>query len=115
MLCLVCPIVRLHGGCDLLDMTISLLHAGEVNAKCINACLAPVASLDGCSVVTVEGLGDCTKGFNPVQGAHALLSSGAEALTSTSWSGGPVDKAGRKMRGLQPCSQPVMLTEAGLP
>lgn len=44
------------------------MHTGEVRAKCINACLAPVASLDCCSVVTVEGLGDCVKGFNPVQG-----------------------------------------------
>ena len=44
---------------------------GEVRAKCINACLAPVASLDCCSVVTVEGLGDCVKGFNPVQGMRS--------------------------------------------
>ena len=36
--------------------------------RCINACLAPVATLDCCSVVTVEGLGDCSKGFHPVQG-----------------------------------------------
>jgi hypothetical protein len=43
-----------------------------VTTKCINACLAPVASLDGCSVVTAEGLGDCTRGFNPVQGTLPL-------------------------------------------
>ena len=42
--------------------------AGQLRTKCINACLCPVGSLDGCSVVTVEGLGNAQIGFNAVQG-----------------------------------------------
>ena len=46
--------------------------AGTTSSKCINACLAPIASLDGCSIMTVEGLGSCSSGFNPVQGMAAV-------------------------------------------
>ena len=49
-----------------------LVSAGITSSRCINACLAPIASLDGCSIVTVEGLGSCSSGFNPVQGMAAL-------------------------------------------
>ncbi|KAK9918869.1 hypothetical protein WJX75_007680 [Coccomyxa subellipsoidea] len=58
-----------EGGCGSCSVEVYRIDSssGEVRAKCINACLAPVASLDCCSVVTVEGLGDCVKGFNPVQ------------------------------------------------
>ena len=43
--------------------------ADSVKVTCINSCLAPVGTMDGSSIITVEGLGDCTKGFHPVQGA----------------------------------------------
>ena len=56
--------------------------ADSAKGKCINACLAPIASLDGCSVVTVEGLGNCVKGFNPVQGKAS--SHRAELVPSSS-------------------------------
>ena len=43
-------------------------HADSVKVTCINSCLAPIGTMDGSSIITVEGLGDCTKGFHPVQG-----------------------------------------------
>ena len=48
------------------------MPSGQLTTRCINACLCPVGSLDGCSVVTVEGLGNAQDGFNPVQGKLAL-------------------------------------------
>lgn len=51
-------------------LIVSLTAAGKVNTKCINACLCPVGSLDGCSVVTVEGMGNAQTGFNAVQGVY---------------------------------------------
>ena len=48
----------------------SLTAAGKINTKCINSCLCPVGSLDGCSVVTVEGMGNAQIGFNAVQGVY---------------------------------------------
>ena len=51
-------------------LVVSLTAAGNVNTKCINACLCPVGSLDGCSVVTVEGMGNAQTGFNAVQGVY---------------------------------------------
>jgi xanthine dehydrogenase/oxidase len=35
--------------------------------RAVNACLAPAASIDGCHVITVEGLGNTRKGLHPVQ------------------------------------------------
>lgn len=45
------------------------MGADSVKVTCINSCLAPIGTMDGSSIITVEGLGDCTKGFHPVQGA----------------------------------------------
>ncbi|BDA48926.1 probable indole-3-acetaldehyde oxidase [Coccomyxa sp. Obi] len=63
-----------EGGCGSCSVEVYRLDpaSGKVSMRCINACLAPVASLDCCSVVTVEGLGDCSKGFHPVQGTQRI-------------------------------------------
>ena len=65
---------RLFGIILHLMLKSNALHAGKTTSKCINACLAPIASLDGCSIVTVEGLGNCFSGFNPVQGYFFMQS-----------------------------------------
>ncbi|CAL5222937.1 g5372 [Coccomyxa viridis] len=62
-----------EGGCGSCSVEVYQYNpsSGSTTTKCINACLAPIASLDGCSIVTVEGLGNCSSGFNPVQDAIA--------------------------------------------
>ena len=47
---------------------------GLVQTRSINSCLAPLGTLDGVQIITVEGLGNSKKGFNPVQGAAQLTS-----------------------------------------
>ena len=45
---------------------------GQVQTRSINSCLAPLGTLDGVQIITVEGLGNSKKGFSPVQGATQL-------------------------------------------
>ena len=50
--------------------------AGRIQTRSINSCLAPIGTLDGVQVITVEGLGNSKKGFHPVQGdalTHVVL------------------------------------------
>ncbi|KAL0029788.1 hypothetical protein WJX77_000034 [Trebouxia sp. C0004] len=58
-----------EGGCGACSVQIHELDngSGQLKTRCINACLCPIGSLDGCSVVTVEGLGNAQIGFNAVQ------------------------------------------------
>ncbi|KAA6423444.1 MAG: Aldehyde oxidase, partial [Trebouxia sp. A1-2] len=58
-----------EGGCGSCSVQVHELddESGQLKTRCINACLCPVGSLDGCSVVTVEGLGNAQIGFNAVQ------------------------------------------------
>lgn len=44
-----------------------LYPAGKVSTRSINSCLAPIGGLGGAAVTTVEGLGNSTKGFHPIQ------------------------------------------------
>ena len=39
----------------------------------VNSCLLPVGALEGCHIITSEGLGNSRTGFNQVQGALVLL------------------------------------------
>lgn len=39
----------------------------QVVHKAINACIAPLCSVDGCHVITVEGIGKIESGLHPVQ------------------------------------------------
>lgn len=56
---------------DPTDVVISSAAAAStpktVVHKAINACLAPLCSVEGCHVVTVEGIGSIAKGLHPVQ------------------------------------------------
>ena len=39
-----------------------------VRHRAVNACLAPLCSVDWCAVTTVEGIGSVKTGLHPVQG-----------------------------------------------
>ncbi|CAF1001889.1 unnamed protein product [Rotaria sp. Silwood1] len=53
-----------EGGCGACTVLISRCidrNSDEIEHRTINACLAPICSIDGCHVVTVEGLGSTNK------------------------------------------------------
>ncbi|KAK7325036.1 hypothetical protein VNO77_29072 [Canavalia gladiata] len=58
-----------EGGCG--ACTVMVSHYDRKLRKCshyaINACLAPVYSVEGMHVITVEGLGSCKRGLHPIQ------------------------------------------------
>jgi xanthine dehydrogenase/oxidase len=58
-----------EGGCG--ACTVMLSHYDDKTDKIIhrsvNACLFPLAALDGHHVITVEGIGSTTKGLHPIQ------------------------------------------------
>lgn len=61
-------------GCGACTVMISQLNSnGIVEHRSVNACLAPLCSVDGCAVVTVEGIGSTRAGLHPVQERIAAL------------------------------------------
>ncbi|KAE9585980.1 putative xanthine dehydrogenase [Lupinus albus] len=58
-----------EGGCG--ACTVMVSHYDRKLRKClhyaINACLAPLYSVEGMHVITVEGLGSCKRGLHPIQ------------------------------------------------
>jgi xanthine dehydrogenase/oxidase len=53
-----------EGGCGACTLLVSQcvdLDSGHIKHRTANACLAPVCSVDGCHVITVEGLGSVSK------------------------------------------------------
>ncbi|CAF3626478.1 unnamed protein product [Rotaria socialis] len=60
-----------EGGCGACTVMISRCidrESGKVEHRTINACLAPLCSVDGCHVITVEGLGSVNKSnIHPIQ------------------------------------------------
>jgi xanthine dehydrogenase/oxidase len=54
-------------------MVSSLNPEGKVEHRAVNACLAPLCSVDSCAVVTVEGIGSTKTGLHPVQERIAAL------------------------------------------
>ncbi|KAK9835884.1 hypothetical protein WJX74_010187 [Apatococcus lobatus] len=57
-----------EGGCGACSVEIiKCSPEGEHRRTALNACLAPVGTLDGASVHTSESLGNQTKGFSPIQ------------------------------------------------
>ncbi|KAJ7980773.1 putative Xanthine dehydrogenase [Quillaja saponaria] len=58
-----------EGGCG--ACTVMVSQYDRKMTKCvhyaINACLAPLYSVEGMHVITVEGLGNCKRGLHPVQ------------------------------------------------
>lgn len=59
-----------EGGCGACTVMVSSFIDGKVSNKSVNSCLAPILTVDGSSVTTVEGVGtkDC---LHPVQEAIA--------------------------------------------
>ena len=49
-----------EGGCGACTVTVSSFD-GSLRHRAVNACLAPLCSVDGCHVMTVEGIGTTTE------------------------------------------------------
>ena len=58
-----------EGGCGACTIMVSAWDAasGRPRHRAVNACLAPLYSVEGCAVVTVEGIGNRDAGLHPVQ------------------------------------------------
>jgi len=58
-----------EGGCGACTVMVSHFDqaSGKIQHRSVNACLAPLCSVDGHHVVTVEGIGNSQKGLHPVQ------------------------------------------------
>jgi hypothetical protein len=68
-----------EGGCGACSVLCSSYDAGSgtTSTRVINACLAPVAALDGCAITTSQGLGNSRAGHHPVQGGRRARCLGA--------------------------------------
>lgn len=58
-----------EGGCGACTVMVSSWEAaeGKVVHNSVNACLAPVCSVDSCAVTTIEGIGSLKAGLHPLQ------------------------------------------------
>jgi xanthine dehydrogenase/oxidase len=54
-------------------MVSSIDQDNKIQHRSVNACLAPLCSVDMCAVVTVEGIGSTRTGLHPVQERIAAL------------------------------------------
>lgn len=63
-----------QGGCGACTVMISSYDAavGKVFHRSVNACLAPLCSVDWTAVTTIEGIGSVKHGIHPVQGKRVL-------------------------------------------
>lgn len=66
-----------EGGCGACTVLVSQCidrHSGTLEHRTVNACLAPLCSVDGCHVITIEGLGSVAKSnLHPTQARIAEL------------------------------------------
>ncbi|CAF0786586.1 unnamed protein product [Adineta steineri] len=66
-----------EGGCGACTVLISQCinrHTGHLEHRTVNACLAPLCSVDGCHIITVEGLGSVAKSnLHPAQSRLAEM------------------------------------------
>ncbi|CAF0826619.1 unnamed protein product [Adineta ricciae] len=66
-----------EGGCGACTVMISQCidrQSGYIEHRTVNACLAPICSVDGCHVITVEGLGSVAKSnLHPAQSRLAEM------------------------------------------
>ncbi len=66
-----------EGGCGACTVLVSQCldrQSGHLDHRTVNACLAPICSVDGCHVITVEGLGSVAKSnIHPAQSRLAEL------------------------------------------
>jgi len=58
-----------EGGCGACSVLLTRRDpaSGGIAGNVINACLRPLCSIDGMAVTTIEGLGSCRTGLNPIQ------------------------------------------------
>ncbi|KAJ3673000.1 hypothetical protein LUZ60_006374 [Juncus effusus] len=58
-----------EGGCGACTVMVSHYNQETKNSMhfAINACLAPLYSVEGMHIITVEGIGDCQSGLHPIQ------------------------------------------------
>lgn len=67
-----------EGGCGACTVLLSRRvdpESNEIEHSTINACLAPICSIDGCHLITVEGIGSVNKSnIHPIQSRLAELS-----------------------------------------
>jgi len=57
-----------EGGCGACTVFLTEKRLdGEVAFRSINSCLAPISSLDGAVITTIEGIGSERDGYHPVQ------------------------------------------------
>eukprot|EP00232_Nephroselmis_pyriformis_P029241 CAMPEP_0182872950 /NCGR_PEP_ID=MMETSP0034_2-20130328/12031_1 /TAXON_ID=156128 /ORGANISM="Nephroselmis pyriformis, Strain CCMP717" /LENGTH=182 /DNA_ID=CAMNT_0025005571 /DNA_START=93 /DNA_END=637 /DNA_ORIENTATION=+ len=56
-----------EGGCGACTVMVSHFDGAKVVHRAVNACLAPLYSVEGMHVVTVEGIGNRQDGYHPVQ------------------------------------------------
>ncbi|KAK9866574.1 hypothetical protein WJX84_009736, partial [Apatococcus fuscideae] len=58
-----------EGGCGAcsVEITEASSNEGKTRRTALNACLAPVGTLHGASICTIESLGSQSKGFSPIQ------------------------------------------------
>eukprot|EP01083_Nonionella_stella_P069848 186450_1 len=64
-----------EGGCGACTVLVSRFNRSTQSLKhsVVNACITPICFVDGCHVVTVEGLGSTKSGLHPVQKRIAEL------------------------------------------
>ena len=64
-----------EGGCGACTVLISEcvdIHSQHIEHRTVNACLTPICSVDGCHVITVEGLGSVAQAnLHPIQSRMA--------------------------------------------
>src|SRR3954454_13114159 len=56
-----------EGGCGACTVMLARWEGTRVVRRSVNACLRPVASVDGMAITTVEGIGNSRDGLNPIQ------------------------------------------------
>ena len=73
-----------EGGCGACTVMLAKWDRARsrVVRRSVNACLRPVASIDGMAVTTVEGIGNTREGLNPIQ--HRLASCNGSPAESPS-------------------------------
>jgi aerobic-type carbon monoxide dehydrogenase small subunit (CoxS/CutS family) len=73
-----------EGGCGACTVMVSQYDRAEkrIYHRTVNACLAPLCSMDGCAIITVEGIGSTQSGLHPVQVLTAITGGGLSGLTS---------------------------------
>jgi xanthine dehydrogenase/oxidase len=76
-----------QGGCGACTVMVSVYDPAtdSVHHRAVNACLAPLASVDWSAVTTVEGIGSVKTGLHPVQGTPSPPDAGSHSAMTSRW------------------------------